>query len=287
MKYNEDYITKAQEKTAHDIIKKLTKGFDLEMAPEHVIQGLDPTEEVNKLEASKEGKDKKELKKVEKEIKNITSYVNDFVKIVFNFEEGIRTLVATSDLKTTRKFYVPRYTWTGTLDFPINGPIIFGRVCKKARHGGGTYCFAPFDPDAVKITKLLEEKFEKVVPDLFPYDIVKVNKLIELLSLLRFSAELADQMRTMFQLIKSKEPTGIELVDALNADAALVKAMKKMPHFGNSEWLKTIFKSEIDVSTIFFPYKETTIFQVDHFVYTSGKACEAMHMLVKTLKAMK
>ncbi|MFX0101636.1 MAG: hypothetical protein ACFFCS_18850 [Candidatus Hodarchaeota archaeon] len=287
MTFNENFLSKRQDIIASSAIKSLVAGFDLENPPEHVIKGLDPEEVIAEIEASKEGKTGKELKKLNKKIKDTNEYVDNYVKIVFHFEEGIRTLVLTSDVKNTRKFYVPRRTWTGVLDFPISTPFIFGRACKKARHGGGTYCFAPFHPGALKVVMdVFSQKFEKVFEKYFPFEIVEGGKIIEFLEIIRFTPESIDQMRTMFQLMQSKEQSGIPLIDTLNSDVDLVKAIKKIPHFGNSEWLKTLYQSEVDVSTVFFPYKETTIFQIDNFVYTTKDSCKALKLLVNTLKSM-
>ena len=45
----------------------------------------------------------------------------------------------------TAKSIVPLHIWCGAFDFPIENPIIFGRVCNRKRHKGGHYHFGPVE----------------------------------------------------------------------------------------------------------------------------------------------
>jgi ERCC4-related helicase len=66
--------------------------------------------------------------------------------------------------------------------------------------------------------------------------------------------------------------------------------MKKIPHFGTTlnrdQMPSFVLKhvSEIDVSTVFIPYKEVSYFQIEQFSYPSMQHCRAIRTLLNYLE---
>ena len=284
MIYDERSVSKTQKKLAQQIIDSVIDGFELENPPNYVIKGLNSNEEIAKLEYLKFEKNEKGIKKIEKRIKSLQDYANGYVKVVFEFNKNLKKLICMSDSIQTSEGFSPHYIWSGVLDFPITSSILFGRVCKSSKHGGGKYYFAPFEKLKFKIADLLEQLEEKV-PKLFPYKIVESNKFIELLESFKKVKEVKDLLKQMPRIIKSSEKT-TPLVDALNQNKELINAMKKIPHFGTIEMVYTKFASEIDVSTLFIPYKEVTYFHIDQFSYGRKKHFRAINTLLQSLEEL-
>ena len=76
MKYDENTVSKHQQKLAQRFIDSVLDGTQLERPPKYVIKGLNPNEEIAKLEFQKFEKNEKEIKKIDKRIKSIQNYVN-------------------------------------------------------------------------------------------------------------------------------------------------------------------------------------------------------------------
>jgi ribosomal protein L9 len=60
--------------------------------------------------------------------------------------------------------------------------------------------------------------------------------------------------------------------------------LKKIPHFGTTEYLFYKFVSKIDVSTLFIPYKEVTYFHIDQFGFPPKKEFRAIITLLNELE---
>ena len=86
------------------------------------------------------------------------------------------------------------------------------------------------------------EKLSLVTPD-----VVDANPFIDLLDKIRFSKECFDQMKIMFQKVKSNELTGNPVVDNFNFNKALLKSVSKIEHFGHLDTGIVKYQSEVDV----------------------------------------
>lgn len=78
------------------------------------------------------------------------------------------------------------------------------------------------------------------------------------------------------------------MVNTLNQQKNLIKNLKTIKHIGTTEWMgysgKIVrFLSEIDVSTVFFPYKNVTYFHVEQFVKTPKNQYGAIVSLLNFL----
>lgn len=284
MIFDEKSVSKTQKRVAQEFIDTVTEGFELENPPNYVIKGLNSNEEIAKLEYLKFEKNEKEIKKIEKRIKSLQNYTNSYVKVVFEFNKKLKKFICMSGGIQTSDGFSPRYTWTGVLDFPITSSILFGRVCKSPRHGGGKYYFAPCEKLKFEIADFLEQ-LEEETPELFPYKIIESNMFMELLGGSKFVKEVMDLLKQMPRIIKSSEET-TPLVDALNQDKELINAMKKIPHFGTIETGYSKFASEIDVSTLFIPYKEVTYFHIDQYSYARKKHFRTINTLLQSLEEL-
>ncbi|MFX1435313.1 MAG: hypothetical protein ACFFB1_16200 [Promethearchaeota archaeon] len=283
MSYNENTVTKIQQKNAQKAIDSVINGFQLEPPPNYVIKGLNSNEEIAKLEYKKFGKNGREIKKIDKEIKFIQGYSQNFVKVVFEFKDYfLKRMVYKSDTMKTSMYFTSRYMWTGVLDFPIPSSFIFGRVCKTSKHGGGKYYFAPFESVETEIVKRIE-KFKKIMPNFFPYEIIEFDLFIDLFGLMKFSRETMDLLSIMPRKVKYNKKT-TALVDYLNQKKDLINIMESIPHFGTGYGVMSKFVSEIDVSTIFIPFKELTYFQIDQFSYPLKKHGRAINSLLNCLE---
>lgn len=284
MEYDESNVSERQKKIAQKCINCVMDGFQLEKPPSYVIKGLNPNEEITKLEYQKLKENEMEIKKIEKDIKFARNYANNFVKVVFEFNNNLKRLIYMSEIMKTTKYFTAHHMWSGVLDFPITNSFIFGRVSNKERHGGGNYYFAPFE----KLKDELLNNFEKVeenIPDLFPYKIIESNPFIQILSDIKFTFDVKESLRKMPKKIKSNKTT-TPLVDKLNQQKELIKVMKKIPHFTATQGGVVKFVSKIDVSTIFIPYKEVTYFHIDQFTYSPKKHCRAIYSLLNVLEKL-
>ena len=282
MKFDENTVSKPQQKLAQRFIDSVLDGTQLERPPNYVIKGLNSNEEIAKLEFQKFEKNEKEIKKIDKEIKFIQNYVKSFVKVIFEFDKNPKKLIGMRDTLKTSKTIIPRYIWSGVLDFPVTSSILFGRVCKTRKHGGGDYYFAQFENLKSKITDKLEQLEEKA-PDLFPYKIIESNLFIDLMGAFKLVMKTKDQLKQMPKIIEGNLKT-TQLVDTLNQQNELIKMMKKITHFGTAEWVNYRFVSEVDVSTLFIPYKEVTYFHIDQVVNPPKKEFRAINALLQSLE---
>ncbi len=289
MSFDENTVSRAQQKLAQKFIDLVLDESQLEHPTNYVIKGLNFNEEIVKLEFQKFEKNEKEIKKIDKKIKSIQNYVRDFVKVVFEFDKNPKKLICKSDImETSKSLFIPRYTWSGVLDFPIANSFLFGRVSKSRKHGGGDYCFAPCENLKSDINF---EQLEEKAPNLFPNKIIEFNPFIELMGTFKFTKEAKDLLKQMPSIIKSSEKT-TPLVDALNQQKELINVLKKIAHFGTTEWYNiqsgrlVRFMSEVDVSTVFIPYKEVTYFHIDQFVKTPKKEFRAINALLQSLEQL-
>ena len=291
MKFDENTVSKAQQKIAQRFIDSVLEGSQLEHPPKFVIKGLNSNEEIAKLEFQKFEKNEKEIKKIDKQIKNIQFYIRDFVKVVFEFENNPKKLICMSDNLELPKALtpIPRYIYSGVLNFPITSSFLFGRVAKSSKHGGGDYYFASLENVKSDIIDNLE-KLEEKAPDLFPYEIIGSNQFIDLLGTFKFVKKVRNQLNYRPKMTNSSLNTSI-LVNTLNQQKELIKTLKKIAHFGTTEWISQSARrlrlmSEVDVSTIFIPYKEVTYFHIDHFVKPPKKEFKAIDALLQTLEQL-
>ncbi len=269
MTFNEKTVSKPQQKLAQRFIDSVVDGLQLDNPPNYLIMGLNSDEQIAKLEFQKFEKNSKEIKEIDKEIKSIQNYTNQYVKVIFDLDRNPKKLVCMSSELIQSNFFTPRFIWAGVLDFPISSSILFGRVCNTQKHGGGKYYFGTFEKLKAKLTENIG-KLEEMFPELFPYEIIEMNNFIDFLGNFKFVNEvkdLLDDMSSIVKLTKNKKITTHKLVNSLNQKKELIKAMKKIPHFGTTQnlLLKWKFVSKIDVSTLFIPYKEVTYFHIDQF----------------------
>lgn len=291
MKFDENTVSKAQQKLAQRFIDSVLKGSQLEHPPKYVIMGLNSNEDIAKLEFQKFEKNEKEIKKIDKQISNIQLYVRNFVKVFFEFENNPKKLICMSDKLEIPKalFPVPRYIYSGVLNFPITSSFLFGRIAKSSKHRGGEYRFAQCENLKLEITDTLE-KLEEKAPYLFPYEIIGSNPFIDLLGTFKFVKNVRNQLKNSPKMTNPSLNTST-LVNTLNQQKELIKTLKKIAHFGTTQWTSLSggplrFISEVDVSTIFIPYKKVTYFHIDHFVKSPKKEFKAIDALLQTLEQL-
>lgn len=282
MHYDESIVSKSQQKIAQKCIDCVKDGFQLEKPLKYVIKGLNPDEEIAKLEYQKLQKNEKEIKRIEREIKFTRNYASNFVKVIFEFDNKLKKLLYMSDIMRTTGFPLPRHIWSGVLDFHIPNSIIFGRVCDRERHKGGKYYFAPLEHIQFELIDKLE-RIEEKASDLFPYKVIESNVFIELISHFKYSYGAKEDLKRMAKelIITEKSP---EFVKKLNQVKGLITNMKKIPHFGTVEYGAFKYISDIDVSTICIPYKEVTYFHIDQFGTPPKKHCRIISYLLNALE---
>jgi hypothetical protein len=294
MSYEENYFlpgdspsAKAQRKSHERIITAITKYFKLNSPPPYTFLGLNPSKYVQELEQSKEGKLPKEIKEIDKKIMRVRDIAANNDKFIFDFNDPLKRLVITSNsIPVTGLMGSASYErWTALLDFPISDQFIFGRVCKKARHGSGTYCFAPINFPISGIEEIIEEKSQILGTDKVFLDIIQADPLIKILDEIRYTKEAMDQLRTMRQMIEEKELTGIKLIDNLNQNKKLVKKVESVGHFGAVQQGLSLFRSDADVSTVCLPIKGSAFIQLVNFeIYGHKKSIEGLFSLVNALR---
>lgn len=282
MLYDEISVTDRQQKIAQRCIDCVMDGFQLDKPPKYVIRGLNPNEEIAKLEFQKLTVNKKELKEIEREIRFTQNYANNHIKVTFELEENPKKLIYMSDFLQTSKSQAPRHIWAGILDFPIPSSIIFGRVCNRKRHKGGKYYFASLGNLKYDLVDRLE-RLEEKLPDLFPYKIIESNLLIELIGTLKYVIEVKQNLRKMRDIMKTYKQD-ISFAYDLNQKKELIKSMKKIPHFGTVQYGLAKLVSAIDVSTILIPYGEVTFFHIEQIVDPPKKHCRAIFSLINALE---
>lgn len=270
MNYDEKNISKPQQKLAHKFIDSVFGEAQLEHPPSYTIMGANPNEDIAQLEFQKFEKNEKEIKKIDRKIKILQSNARYRLKVVFEFNENPKKLICMNDSAfITKTFWIPRYTWSGVLDFSIASPFLFGRVSKTETHGGGKFYFAPFNNQKIEFFNFLEQLEEKT-PDLFPYDVIESKIFIKLIEDFKMANKAKNLLKKMRGIIESGGKT-TTLVDKLNLQNDIRKSMRKIPHFGCVIHMNTRIASEIDVSTLFVPYKDFTYFHIEHYEYSPKK----------------
>ncbi len=281
LKYGNKCYNEKQQKLVDNVIKSIMKGFNLENIPECDIQGLDIKSMEHEFEESKETKTPKELKDMEKLLKFRKSYYGNMVKVLFRLND-VKKLCYNNEKIQTNKYYVDVHLWTGVFDFSIPSPFIFGRACKRRRHGGGHYFFYPLNLTnfpILDLTNKIKEKF----PELFPYDIVGIPIFIDLLKNGKLSKHVSDQLKNAYKNQSYKEMTNDPLVNQLNLDKKLINQLILLPHFGNTEEGITKYVSDVDVSILFFPFENTTLFQIIYFGFFKKKSGIRLKFLIDSI----
>jgi len=296
MTYEENYFlppnhsdAKAQRQIHEKIIKAVTKQLGLDHPPHYTFLGLNPSKYVEELEQSKEGKTPKEIKEIDKKIQHVQDVAATNDKLIFDLNGRINRLVVTSGyVPTTGLFGSASYTkWTALLDFSVSDQFIFGRVCKKARHGSGTYCFAPVNFPITELEKVIEERARNEGMDKTLLNIIQTDSLIKLLDDTRHTKECFDQLRTMRQLLEEKQLTGMPLIDNLNQNKTLIKKMESVGHFGAVQQGLSKFVSDADVSTVYMPLKAASLLHLVSFeIFGHKKSLEGLYALVTALRAI-
>ncbi len=278
---------KNQRKRAEKFIKAVTKYFKLAEPPPYTFLGLNPSELVEKLENSKEGKTPKEIKEINKEIQRTQATASNNDKIIFDFDDIITRVVITSRTVPISGglFGLAFYDcWTALFDLSLSDQFIFGRVCKKPKHGSGTYCFAPLDMPISQLQDIIEEKSQEAGMEKTLLNIIQMDSLIKLIDNIRYTKEAADQLRPMREIIKNKELTGIATIDQLNGNNPLMKIMKKVGHFGAVQQGLSKLRSELDISTVYIPLKQASLFHLVNFEsYDHKNSLNALFSLATAL----
>jgi len=75
MRFDENTVSKTQQKLAQKFIDSVFEGSRLEQPPNYVVKRLNSDEEIAKLEFQKFEKNEKEIKKLDRRIKDIKNYV--------------------------------------------------------------------------------------------------------------------------------------------------------------------------------------------------------------------
>ncbi|MFX1345805.1 MAG: hypothetical protein ACFFAI_11915 [Promethearchaeota archaeon] len=278
-------LSKEQEKEAQKLVDLVVKGLKLNKEPRYKSFGL------NHAELERRGK----------------HFYDRDIKLVFNLENHIKRLVYNFEIKPTSKFYAEQHLWTGVLEVSIPQGFLFGRVATQIQHGGGTYCFAPFNHDILKIEGFKEEWLEmrriieeytktEMVKDFFSEEIKEFNNLydsientienyfvIATLNQFRFSSKAITFMKEGYDKFKSRTALDDLFISQLNEDLKLIKLLKKISHFGNSSIYSFKFISECDISIIFFPHQYKTIFQVCDFKSQNKSTFPALNALITKL----
>lgn len=284
--YDGNFLSKGQERGAQRIINLLVKGLKLKNIPKYKVFGSNITEVEKKIFAHFD-------------VRNI--------KLVFNFKNQLKKLVYIFDLRPTQKFYAEQNLWTGILDFPISQAFLFGRMAEQTQHGGGTYCFVPFNHEILNIGSFKEEWEEmhsiaekyiktEMVKDFISEEIEEFNNLYDsientienyfflaLLNQFRFSSKVIGFMKEGYYKFRSNIASNSPLINQLNRDHKLIKLLKKISHFGNSHRFSYRFMSNCDVSILFFPYQNKTIFQVCDYKSQNKNTIPAMNALINKL----
>lgn len=264
MRFDEKAFSKHQRKIAQKFIDSVLEGSQLEHPPLYRLNSINFDEEIAKLEFQKFEKNEKEIKKINRMIKDLQYEAKHYVKVVFEFNENPKILICRDDFLRGSTALIPRYSWVGVLDFPITSSFLFGRVAKTEKSGGGKFYFAPFDSHKSELYDNLEY-LEENSPELFPYDVIGSKRFIKLIGDFKSSKKARNLLRRMRRETMSGEVTRT-LVDNLNLKDDLIKLMKKIPHFGRLTYMNMRLVSEIDVSTFFIPYKGVTYFHIEHYV---------------------
>ncbi|MFX1273851.1 MAG: hypothetical protein ACFFBP_20835 [Promethearchaeota archaeon] len=283
LEFDNEFLTESQDDLAQKVIKSYISGFEIENPPEHVIYGLNFSKAIEELEGLKADKSKKELKKINKEINHIRAIYEDKIKIVFNNNGNILKLIYRNIRIPLKISYGIVSTWTGVLNFRIPIPFIYGRACSWERHKGGDYFFAPLLERENSLEILINKIVEKL-PDSSLKDIIEMNFIIDMLLKYCLSVETTSQLGSCRETLNAYGILDQPFVNNLNDNKKLRQAMKGILHFGAVDMGIFKFKSKNDVSTIFYPYKDLTVFQVSNYLSDFKKTCTAIKNLVNYLQ---
>ncbi|MFW9823196.1 MAG: hypothetical protein ACFFE4_09685 [Candidatus Thorarchaeota archaeon] len=277
-------LSKSQKKLAQRIIDCVMDGFQLELPPKHVIMRLKPEELIVNQEYQKFEKVENEIKRLEEAIE----LTDRCVKLIFEFDDVLKKLIFMNKIYKNTLLHM----WCGILDLSIKHPIIFGCESKHLYH------FGPLDTLKYDLFEEVE-KLENEFPELFPYNIIESDLLIELILKTKHSDKTKDDLREMAVHVKQNEESPLSLINDLNQQKKLRKILKKIPHFDAVEASQTAIKiaffnqrkfEELTynyVSTICVPYKEVTYFLIDQFYYPQKKQCRPIYSLINALKGIK
>lgn len=254
MSFDENYISKRQQRTAETVIKAVKKHLKFG-SPAFTILGLNPWKYV----------EPDELRTSAKEIENINKYADFFVKVVFRFDEILKELVFISSSQVQPNYNALYNLWMGVLDFPVSDQFIFGRASTVSQHGGGVYGFGFVDLPM----RDLQDRLNQTAPeniDQFLSAITQADNHLEILNTVQNDTQAREQMRTMQLLMKNKEDRGIDIIDKLNRNNELIKVLKSIGHFGGAK-LKTFTVSRMfDLGDI-----PLTAAEVDYYAKRGGK----------------
>jgi hypothetical protein len=280
VKFDENYVTEKQEKLAHKVIKEVPKYLGLKIVS-YIILGLNPAMLIEELQQEALGKNQYEKNLIENQIKNVKVNVNDYVMVKFSFDNVLKKLTflrTTDPQKKIPGFY---FIWTGFLDFPIKTPLIFGRVSLEPKHGGGTYCFA-------QINHELEIEFEKqtdppISTEQYLMKLSQEYNFIQYLQSLRNHPHSAEQMITVFNLLRSHQQTGNMVIDTLNLNRDLITVMKSIGHLGTYKFGQRRFATQFDISTICVLHKNITLLQLENFDSSHQHSLRSIRALTDAL----
>ena len=305
IRYDTEFLTEKQEKTANDIIKNVMKSLKLVEKPKCTIWGLNPDEEIAEvqklLDETDPQADKKKYKELEKRKKRIMDIVDNDVKVLFYFDDEFLGLVygaRESQTRSKSKLWgvidagtstgMTTYSlWTALLKVKIEKPFAFGRVAEKSRHKGGEFCFAPleFSDNDEK-----EDGKEKKAKEPVNIEFISFENVLTNIENMTRTRHVYEQFKTMWDIQKSKRQAGIKHIDHLNQNQDLVKTLKKsILHFGEKSVGDTRFNSELDVSIFIIPYRDDyTIIQIhDQNQRVNNKVPPVFTTLLNEIKNLK
>ncbi len=288
MFYDENHLGKKAEKTGQKIIQEV-KNYLKTSELNYKILGLNPKEAILLQEQLKSGKDKKEIKVIDKTIAFLKDRGEEGVMVILKFNDIYRQITVTFDSYLAEGLPAEYNCWTAVLEFPLPQALIFGRAYKKSVFYKGDFFFAPlnaqvFDHITSRIKSipdlsLINEEFLKIAAS---------DSFIKSLNDIRFGSNAFNQMKEMYQLIKDKKQSGNPIVDALNQDKNFVKILKEVLTYGRSRVFYGIVQvlhfSEVDVSTIVIPLSVVTLVQIVNFEVNHNKVLKALFELAKTLQ---
>ena len=285
--WDKNFVTPHQEKIALKAAKSIQKYLKLPTLPNYEVLGFNPSKMIEELNKDADKKSKQELKAARVSIKNLEKNKEFLVKSVFDLNiDPIDKLVFNSNIISTTGTGVLVYLWNALLNFPISEPIIFGRVHKKVAHGGGIYCFAPIELNIPRTLETVEEHIKNNTINKYLSEFIEDDDNISAMRDLRRTEKARESMKLMFQLMKSKQPSSVPIVDTLNQNKQLVKIMMSVMHFGAASTRNSLLVSQIDVSTICIPLKVATALQLLNMMDTHARSFRAIYELSNTLKSL-
>lgn len=245
MAFDPNYLSKPQKKVAQHAIKSVEKNLKFGK-PTSSILGLNPYYGVQELEEADGVEIKFESKELENEIKLIRTYADQYVKVVFKFEETLKELVLLSTTHPHEQYNALHYLWSGVIDFPISDQFVFGRIAPNLvpSFRTGTYCFVPFEI----VVPEIQEQLDRVIRDTHVEDfldsITKGDGHSIIFNKLRDNWELLERMRGMPKQIETRASMGNEVIDEFNKNPSLRKILSHIGHLGSTV-IRALFISRI------------------------------------------